>query len=124
MEIINMKNEKFNISNDLVQNANTNGSKGHDKTSKYSSKSNAKKATLDQVERLNHIETGSKQTENDDDMVYCICRRRSSEDEENEVEDIMIECDVCKDWLHARYFLFIFICKLFCKKNFHTTTLI
>lgn len=103
MEIINMKNENFNISNNLAQNSTSNNSKRHEKTSKYPSKPNAKKVTLEHVEQINHVDTANKPTENDEDMIYCICRRRSSDDDENEEEDIMIECDVCKDWLHARY---------------------
>ncbi len=113
-----MKKENFNISNDSTKISTTNNSKRDEKLSKYNSKSNAKKVTLEHVERLNYAETTNDKTENDDDMVYCICRRRSSEDEENEVEDIMIECDVCKDWLHARYVLlfildyYVSICNL------------
>ena len=33
---------------------------------------------------------------------YCICKRRVDSDEDEE-EDIMIECDACKDWLHGRF---------------------
>lgn len=40
--------------------------------------------------------------------VYCICRRSAAEDEaagDAIEDDIMIECDHCKDWLHGRFAL-------------------
>ena len=33
-----------------------------------------------------------------DEVLYCICRRPSDEEE----DDMMIECDECKDWLHGK----------------------
>ncbi len=34
----------------------------------------------------------------DDQDIFCICRRKSSDED----DDMMIECDVCKDWLHFK----------------------
>ena len=41
------------------------------------------------------------QTENnfDNDTLYCICQKRSSEYDK---EDFMIMCEECEDWLHGR----------------------
>ena len=33
--------------------------------------------------------------------VYCICRQKY------DGQRFMIECDVCKDWFHGRYILFL-----------------
>ena len=32
------------------------------------------------------------------ETVYCLCRKPYDESE------FMIECDVCKDWYHGRYY--------------------
>ena len=45
--------------------------------------------------------TNEKSQETDETReVFCICRRSSDEDEGD--DDMMIECEVCKDWLHGK----------------------
>ena len=39
--------------------------------------------------------------EKEETDVYCICKRSSSSSVD-EAEDMMIECDACKDWLHGK----------------------
>ena len=45
--------------------------------------------------------SGGQEEEDSDDTPYCICNRKPSECEE-EADDMMIECEVCHDWLHGK----------------------
>lgn len=49
----------------------------------------------------NNTPSGSSENSNSGD-VYCICRRTASNETEENDDDVMIECDSCKDWLHGR----------------------
>lgn len=77
-------------------------------TSKVSSRSTGSgKEVVETTKRvsstMSNTPSGSNSSENsnDNDDVYCICRRKTSDDEENE-DETMIECDNCKDWLHGK----------------------
>ena len=46
----------------------------------------------------NDTTTNGYQFENSAEQTFCICKRNVSDEE----DDMMIECDICKDWLHFK----------------------
>jgi hypothetical protein len=75
---------QLNIVNDIDENANSTSHNKQNTCGNMTDKS---------IDRNKSIEN----TTNSE--VFCICKR--SADEYNE-EDLMIECEACKDWLHGR----------------------
>lgn len=77
---------KININTNSISNNNNN---------------NTKSQILDLIKNddVNMFVSTNYDEEDDSEKIFCICRRKNSDSED---DDMMIECDICKDWLHFK----------------------
>ena len=96
-------NEVFTKTDSLAVDSNSSGINKQNNTPEATtaaiiSSNNVASVTTPTTSALKDVKKDSNSSGNSDGETYCICKKTFDSDE----DDMMIECDVCKNWFHGK----------------------